>query len=179
MKKLLSILLIALSVGFAWPAYAAQKTQAQVAASINPSVYHFGEKRGGYCTATKIGPREYLTARHCAERLSTDYRLYGPKNELVFVRSVLVSTGEKSRANGRYRREDWAILVASVPSKAPSLTLGCGEKPYLGMPVAYIGFPEAIERMFGMGYVAGTTPAPTNHADFFIDVPVAPGASAS
>lgn len=159
----------------AMPSQAAEKTPAQVAASINPAVF---EMEMG-CTATKIGPLHYLTALHCAARLDVNMKLISMEGEYVFIRSILASTGEKSRVEGRRRREDWAILVAATTSKAPWLPLGCGEKPYLGQQVAYIGFPQDIERQFGMGYVAATGPARSNGSDFFIDVPGAPGSSGS
>jgi hypothetical protein len=42
-----------------------------------------------------------------------------------------------------------------------------------------MGFPESMDRAFGKGYISTLEQGEQNNADFFIDVPVAPGASGS
>jgi len=152
-------------------------TPAEAAALLSPSVFSFGTTRGTFCTATKIAPKQYLSALHCAQDLATNWRLESVDGEYAFIRSVLASVGEKT--GGGKHREDWAILMATSENDAPSLPLGCGDPHYVGEPVAYMGFPESLERAFGVGYISTMQPGERNNADIFVDLPVAPGASGS
>jgi hypothetical protein len=156
---------------------AAELTTSEAARLLNPSVFSFGTTSGSFCTATKIGPTQYLTALHCAKSLDMSWRLESSTGEYVFVRSVLASVSEKS-GGGKWR-EDWAILNGTSLNKAPSLPLGCGDTLHVGEPVAYLGFPEGLTRAFGKGYISTLEEGSRNNADFFIDLPVAPGASGS
>lgn len=148
-------------------------TVPEAAKLLSPSVFSFGTNRDTFCTATKIGPREYLTALHCAYDLETNWRLESVDGEYAFIRSVLASVSEKTDE----RREDWAILIASSENDAPAMMLGCGDPHWVGEPVAYMGFPEGLERAFGAGYISTMKKGSRNNADIFVDLPVAPGAS--
>ena len=151
-------------------------TVQEAAALLGPSVFSFGTTGSDFtfCTATKIAPRQYLTALHCAQNLKTNYRLESEQGEYAFIRSVIASVTEK-KGPGK-DQEDWAILVATGDNDAPSLPLGCGDLHYIGEPIAYTGFPEGLIRAFAAGYIS-TFKGTANNADFFVDAPVAPGAS--
>lgn len=156
----------------------AEMTTKEAADLLSPSVFSFATTRSGdaFCTATKIGPKEYLTALHCAMSLETHWRLESVEGEYAFIRSVTASVGEKS---GRGKlREDWAVLNATAENEAPALPLGCSDPHYVGESVAYMGFPQGLVRAFGRGYVS-TMKGTRNNADIFVDLPAAPGASGS
>ena len=152
-------------------------TTQEAAKKLSASVYWFGltGQSRGFCTATKIGPREYLTARHCAEDLERNFRLDG-ESGYVFIRSTTITTSTKKGQ----RYEDWAILNATTENDAPALDLGCGDEVKVGDAVAYMGYPQGLKKAFAVGYVAtkeqGTS---KNNADFFVDILVAPGSSGS
>lgn len=166
---------ILMTVGLSGPTLAAELTTSEAAKLLNPSVFSFGTTRGTFCTATKIGPKQYLTALHCALSMATNWRLESSEGEYVFIRSALASVAEK-RGGGKFR-EDWAILNGTSLNAAPSLELGCGNPLRVGEPVAYMGFPESLTRAFGRGYISTLEAGSNNNADFFVDLPVAPGAS--
>lgn len=156
---------------------AADLTTSEAAKLLTDTTYWFGTtgSKGGFCTASKIGPSQYITARHCAEGLSNDFRLISPKGNYVFIRSVLVSTSDKQ--DGK-RWEDWAILNSSRASDAPSLFLACSEPVTVGMGVAALGYPEGLSKAFVTGYVSTMEKGRArNQASFFADLPLAPGAS--
>ena len=176
MKKFLLGLLASIlmtSAAMAEPKY----TPAEAAQLLNQSVFGFGTigSNHKFCTAAKIGPREYLTAAHCAFGLHTGWRLESSTGVYAFIRSATVATSIK----GYKGFEDWAILHASADNEAPALSLGCGEPHYVGEPVAYMGFPEGLERAFGVGYVSTFKSTGRNNANVFVDLPAAPGASGS
>lgn len=154
------------------------KTPSEMAALLNPSVFAFGVtgRSHSFCTATKIAPRQYLTAKHCAVSADVDFRLESSTGEYAFIRSVVVAASEK-RGEGKVE-EDWAILNATSDNAAPALPLGCGDTHRVGEPVSYMGFPEGLERAFGMGYIS-TMKGYVNNSDIFVDLPAAPGASGS
>ena len=176
-RTLLAGFLLLVAMALTTHTATAAMTPAEAAAHLAPSVFSFGTTRGTFCTATKIAPKQYLTALHCATSLATNWRLESESGEYVFIRSVLASVGEKN--GGGKVREDWAILIASSENNAPSLMLGCGDPHYVGEPVAYLGFPSTLERAFGVGYISTMRPGERNNADIFVDLPVAPGASGS
>ena len=129
------------------------------------------------CTASKIGPATFLTAAHCARALKDNYRVeHGSAYQ--YIKSITITVSEKD-----YKRaEDWAVLHATtVNEDLKTLSLGCSEDIYLGMPVAYAGFPGPVDFAFGAGRVASIkkTRYSDNDADFAIDVQAAPGASGS
>jgi hypothetical protein len=150
-------------------------TPQEAAAKLRASVFSFGDTRGlhGFCSAAKIGPLQYLTARHCVG-FDNDYRLVGTDGTYVFLRSMVVPLEEK-RGAGKFA-EDWAILSATAENDAPALSLACGEPVTVGDPVAYMGYPEGLQEAFGVGYVS-TKKGYRNNADIFVDLPAAPGAS--
>ena len=156
-------------------------TPAGVAKLLLASVVKMSVGTYGICTASKIGPATFLTAAHCARSLSDNFRLINNHNKwsYQFIRSITITVSEKEDGN---RQEDWAILHAETEDKGLSaLSLGCSESIYLGMPVAYAGYPNPVDFAFGLGYVASVNKvdARGSNADFLIDVQAAPGASGS
>ena len=130
------------------------------------------------CSASKIGPKTFLTAAHCVRSLWGNYRLeHGFSYQ--FVKSILITVSKK---DDRSRHEDWAILNTTYENdELTALELGCAEDIYLGMPVAYAGYPGPVDFAFGAGYVTSLKKLRkrNQNADFVIDVAAAPGASGS
>lgn len=131
------------------------------------------------CTAAKIGSKQYLTARHCLERLGPDektsLRLEHGFN-FKFIRSWTVSAEEK---------EDWVILnVTEEDPEIPMLHLGCGDEVYQGMDIATMGYPFGLSKAYAEGYIstmeepktAGLRSASSNSWSV---VTIGPGASGS
>ena len=176
--KILAIAAFAavLVVGMA-PALGAELSRAEFAEQLGKSVAHYGAAKGnGWCTATKIGPRAWLTAGHC---IDFDTRLKTHDGTYLFPRSITLSVSEKS--DGK-RNEDWAILHVTTDSPtSPALTLACGEDIYQGQSVAYFGFPGGVKKGYFEGYISSvhTINSRGNDADYVIDIPVAGGASGS
>jgi len=152
----------------------AEYTAAEMAEKLNASVAEL-QTGQGWCTATKIGHRKWLTAGHCVTR---NGKLVTEEGYL-YPRSITVSVSEKE--DGK-RLEDWAIMnTATDYDTVPALELGCSEELYQGMPVAYLGFPAGADRAFMQGYISSVRKVRGgyNDADWVIDVPVAGGASGS
>lgn len=177
--------LLAVSAFISHQTYAAESlTSTEAARLLTDTTYWFGSSSTGsegFCTASKISPGMYITARHCAESLRNDFRLSSSREGYfsdVFIRSVLVSTSDKEDGS---RWEDWAVLNGAHPEEdddGKSLEVGCGDRVYVGMPVASMGYPEGLRKAYVQGYVStmekGTD---RNDASFFVDIPVAPGSS--
>ncbi len=131
----------------------------------------------GVCTASKIGKKTFLTARHCVSNLSANYRV-DKDFEYQYVKTILVTVSSK----GRSRKEDWAILnMITENTKLKTLRINCTEEIYLGMPVAYAGYPEMINFAFSSGQVTSVNPPDGRgmNSDFAVDLAAAPGASGS
>jgi len=130
----------------------------------------------GHCTASKIGPQQFLTAGHCAQFSQGAGRIeYG--YQYLFPGWAQVPKVKKS--DGR-RHEDWAIIHTTDDSDdIETLELGCGEILYEGQMIAYYGYSGDSESpTFGSGRIASTLPPKgRNDADFTIDVQAAPGSS--
>ena len=155
-------------------AHAAEITPAEMAITLDKSValLNLG---GGYCTATKIAPRQWLTARHC---ITSSMKIETEKTYL-YPRSVLMTVEDKTEGS---RNEDWAIVnTADEDESVPSLPLGCNDTVYAGMPVAYLGYPADVDRAFVMGHVSSMKRARNyvNDADWVMNMVVAGGASGS
>lgn len=134
-----------------------------------------------YCSGAKIGPKMFLTAGHCMSgrhfRGLNAKIMYG--FETVWAKSILYPISNKD--NGKDK--DWAIVYTfeDLP-KVASLKIACGEKPYLGQKIAYLGYPYPTKYAFGLGYISsleGTTGSGGNNADILVDMPASGGSSGS
>ncbi len=154
------------------PARSAPLTDKQAGDVLSSSVVEFLQGSRRICTAFKVGNRRFMTAKHCVTSLNSEYKIEF-NNHMSFVRSILVSGVDE---------EDWAVVnVATTNDNINSLSLGCNEELYLGMPVAYAGYPAPLELTMGFGSVTSVLPIKRggSKADFMIDVAAAPGASGS
>lgn len=171
------LIFVAFASLFIAPAWAEEQPRTEFADQLGKSVGHYGAAGGkGFCTATKIGPREWLTARHCVD---FDTKIETSSGEYIWPRSITFTVAKKKDGG---RREDWAILhVAQDTPDVPSLTLGCGDELHQGQGVAYFGFPAGVTKGYFEGYVSSVhkVAARGNAADFVIDIAVAGGASGS
>lgn len=176
-------LVFAAVLSLAAPAYAEDTipfSPKHIAEVLSNSVVAVIYKSGIMCSASKIGPHTFLTARHCVEAGET-LRLSGGRT--LHIQSVLIAQQEKPRigtVSGRH--EDWAVLNTVEDDDAvASLQLACGETPYLGQELAYAGYPDPTQFSIGFGRI--TTVQPMNNgangADYGMDVHAAPGASGS
>lgn len=165
-------LLLSLFVAVPAVPASAEITPKEAAALLVASVVELNSKS---CTASKIGSHQYLTAKHCVSskmKLST-------KSYSMWAKSVVMAWQDKAKGN---RQEDWAVInTATDTDDIVALTLGCNEEIYLGMPVAYAGYPNPAEFAFGMGAVTSLLPSRSRNSnlDYMMDVPAAPGASGS
>jgi len=128
-----------------------------------------------------IGDKLFLSAGHCAGIfVSGNGRIRSKEGyDWVGVKSFTLTTQKK--ADGK-RYEDWLLLNSTdnLDGVEP-LTLGCTDTVYVGMPIAYAGYPAPIEYGMGLGHIMSVNPVHTyfNNLDFVIDVHAAPGASGS
>ncbi len=133
-----------------------------------------------FCTGFKIERKVFLTAGHCTQTVDSNTRLTSKySDKYQFIRSVLIATQEKRSGD---REEDWAILnTVDENEELSPLVLGCDEKVYLGMPVAYAGYPSPMDFAFGIGTVMSLNKVSDKRhdLDFVVDVQAAPGASGS
>lgn len=148
-----------------------------VATRLGESVVELTRAGNPTCTATKIGPTKFLTAKHCVTGLDTNFRLeFG--FDYSWPKSVTIPIDKKSDG----RAEDWATLTTfqDVP-KIKIMELGCLEEIYLGMPVAFLGFSYPTAPSFSMGMVSSVekTRNSSLNSDFTVDVQAGPGASGS
>ncbi len=159
----------------------AEMTPKEAAVHLEKSVVALKKSWGDpFCTGFKIDVKTYLTANHCARSIDSNTRLVSNfSNDYLYVRSVIRTTQEKNSGN---RDEDWAILNTSTENEElSSLVLGCDEEVYLGMPIAYAGYPAPMDFAFGIGTVMSLNKVSNsrNDLDFIVDVQAAPGASGS
>lgn len=166
--------------GATGPAFAGEEGRLdnrEAAELLSASVVQMSDGGRGMCSASKIGPISYLTAGHCVRALGARYRLEHPDTLYQYVGSVTVGLSNKLAGS---LREDWAVLtVTKENTDLPALELACDEDLYLGMPVAYAGYPENVDFAYGTGYVASLNhiKGGRNNADFAVDLQAAPGAS--
>ena len=151
---------------------------------LSASVVKLEQRWRTVCTAFKIGPKTFLSAGHCASTVNDDTKIIHQKTakkgsfSTQWIKSITVTTQGKKDD----RSEDWMILnTTTEETDIGVLTLGCEDEIYLGMPVAYAGYPQPIDFAFGLGHVLSTNKVNSsyNGLDFVIDVQAAPGASGS
>lgn len=104
------------------------------------------------CTATKIAPNTYLTAKHCLPNDSwgnaTSIRVVHKDYEYHYVSTVQYPVESEWD-------QDWAILYTSTDNKdIPSITLSCSEKLYKGQRVAFVGHPGIFTYAYREGYIS-------------------------
>jgi len=119
---------------------------------LDKSVVEFTKYPGKtMCTATAIAPRTFLTAGHCIKGEATFIvDQYG--NEFK-VSSVTVGVGMKEDYPGL--QKDWAIVHTDLYVPGISyVAIGCDETLYVGMPVAYLGYPYPLNRHLGVGIIS-------------------------
>lgn len=98
------------------------------AASVKPLKH---KVLGEYCTAWKIAPDRWATARHCVTG---------------FDREEIVLEGQTPTAVWKSETEDIAVLVVNVPGAVLPLAK---ELPHFGEPVYWIGYPQQGGVWFG------------------------------
>jgi S1-C subfamily serine protease len=169
------LIVVLLWAVFSFPVLA--QSPRAVAEKLEKSVVEMTKGGSPACTATKIAPARFLTARHCVSSIGTDFRIeFGLR--YMWPKSVLISLEEK-RTSGR---EDWAVLITSeVNDEIASMELACDEGLYLGMPVAVLGFSFPTAPGFSTGVIASLKKmrATGTDSDFVIDVQAGPGSSGS
>lgn len=148
-------------------------SRAEAAAHLDKSAVSVA----GYCSGTMIGPREYLTAKHClSQGIKIEYEF-----STLWPKSIEVPLQEKEGPGGR--SEDWAIVRVTddAPEGLSEATLGCTEEIYVGMPVATMGYPTEHDRIYLEGYVSGLKPVSGGRGswnlDFTVDMRVGSGSS--
>lgn len=177
------ILVALLALGVSPYASATELTPKDAAALLGKSVVAVSENgTDNNCTATKIGDHQFLSANHCTNMANPVLILQS--GERYHVKSALVAAQQKkdSFSVGRIRDEDWAIFNTVEDDKdMPAMKIGCTEEPYLGMAVAYAGFPYPTQYAFAMGHITTLKPVLGGHnnADYGMDVHASPGSSGS
>lgn len=156
----------------------ADLTSREAAELLSAAVVEYTTTRGhGHCTAFAIGSKKFMSAGHCATYSRSYMSSYDYWSEIS---SVEIGVGDKPTQEGSAK--DWSIATTyeSIHGVVP-LALACNEEIYVGMPVAYMGYPYPLERFFGMGYLATLeeSRASMNGADGVVDLAAAPGASGS
>ena len=128
------------------------------------------------CSAGLIAPDRALTAKHCINP-GGKMRVEAPQIGWLFGKSVLMSLEQK---------EDWAVLNLAEEAKDMFyLNLGCTEELYPTKPVAYMGYPDGIQRAFFTGMLSVEADGrlsgyrKRHGADWFLTPEVAGGSSGS
>lgn len=171
MKKI--VLAIGLLLAFAFPAKAIDVPEA--VSLLENSVVAIVKNSQSVCTASKIGPSQFLTAKHCITNGST---LVMRSGRVLHVKSVLIAM----QAKEGNRQEDWAVInIVETDDGLSPLNLSCSENPYLGQAVIYGGYPHPTQYAVGLGHITTTKPVlgGRNQLDYGMDVHASPGASGS
>jgi hypothetical protein len=152
--------------------------------SLDESVLKMEHRGDKVCSASKIGPRSFLTARHCVVDLAAimpnkerTVRLQRSKTWLT----VLPASVEVGMLKG----EDWAVFhTYSDTPDIPMLQLGCGEEVELGDRMVTAGYPTIFNKVIVTGLVASVEEI--DHylkdevgSEFWVDFPSGGGASGS
>ena len=174
MKRFISALLAILF--FATPAMAdiSKKKAADMLYNATVAVLYSGNEPG--CSASKIGPGTFLTAKHC---VSPEMRLRTKSGQLLTPRSVHM--GLERKTDGK-RYEDWAIVYTDQDDTSTFvLPIGCYAPVYLGLDVAYGGYPSPTKYSLAFGNILTIGPLYSrgNNADYGMDIAASPGASGS
>lgn len=171
-------LILALLFVFSFSTSVSALSSREVGKLLASSVVRLENGRATFCTAFKIGARRFLTAGHCSKGVNSNTKIvYDTFSQ--FIKSALITTQEK---RGGGRTEDWMILNATYGNaQIETLVLGCYDEIYLGMPIAYGGYPSPLNFTVGFGRVISVERADNyaNDLDFVIDVHAAPGSSGS
>ena len=171
MRKMAMALLLSL---FMITPASAELTPREAAVLLDKSVVQLSTA----CSGAKIGSHQFLTARHCI-RPGLKITVRDNRHISLTPQSITISFQEKVEGN---RKEDWAIIRTTTDyASLKPLMLGCNEELYLGMPVAYAGFPGPSRYFFSTGYITSLQPikSPGSNHDFSIDAHGGPGASGS
>jgi hypothetical protein len=160
------------------PAPAASSTQSaplspkEAAGILVPSLAHLSRDKNDRCTAFKVAPAAYLTAGHCVEtNVSRDFLRVGSRR--LFIRRYIKPSDPK---------DDWTIIKTGYNDPSlRAINVGCDEKIYLGMPVAYAGYPSPLDLTMVMGRVISILPTrgEWSRSDFVLDTPGNRGVSGS
>ena len=161
MMRFISALLASLL--FITPAMAeiTKQEAAEMLYNATVAVIYSGNEPG--CSASKIGPATFLTAHHC---VSPEMRLRTKSGQLLTPRSV--HSGMEYKADGR-RYEDWTIVYTDQDDTSTFvLPIGCDAPVYLGLDVAYGGYPSPTQYALAFGNVLTVNPVYTryNNADY-------------
>ncbi len=169
------------AVSFLFAAVAAGSTPAQSAGLsprmavgvLTPSLVHVVRNGRDICTAFKVAPATYLTARHCTTKdVSRDLLRVGSRYR--FVEQYITPDDPK---------DDWAVIKTGYNNpRLLALGVGCNEEVYLGMPVAYAGYPEPLGLTMVMGHIILIEPTPkipSRNSEYVMDNTTNKGASGS
>lgn len=172
------LLAAALLVAFLTPAQADVVSPPDAALILQQSTVRMEVGRDAFCTATKVAPKTFLTARHCTDSLREFDLRFEPEFDVAFPKWVTLPIGTKAPGNRKY---DWALIETHTDMEhVAAAQYSCHETPYLGMPVATFGYSSKTQPSFSVGYVASLKPGTRpNQYDFALDIQVAPGASGS
>jgi hypothetical protein len=108
--------------------------------SVVEYTYAVGENM---CSATMIGENTYISAAHCK---IDNLPMYIVNDDLDFV--------AVDRVDASVTR-DWMIIYTKedVPGVVP-IAVSCSTDPwYIGMPVAYLGYPWPLDRYYSEGII--------------------------
>jgi V8-like Glu-specific endopeptidase len=180
MKKLLAA--IALAVGFLSTPAMAEVSIKEAVAILQDSVVPLKSGTQRFCTAFKVGPKQFLTADHCTRNFSDNVKV-----EHKYVYQFISTVTKPIVKRDKDTKFDWASFTTTTENtNLSALQLGCNEEIYIGMPVASMGFPATLGRgglspAFVTGYVSSVSSPISQHhnSDVAVDMPGAPGASGS
>lgn len=125
-------------------AYAEEVSIKDGAELLSQSVAQVSINGDVICTAFKIADNQYMTAGHCVGIASRGAYI---RNEHVVssITHVTVGVGDK---------DDWAVFYTKSDDTAVApLVPACDEEVYLGMPIAYMGYPYPVDVAYGTGHV--------------------------
>lgn len=165
----------------------AETSRSDLIQSLNQSTGKLtkGDKR--FCTFSKVGPNQFLTAAHCVDDLSfnrtqlvyqkpgdTDYFANKEKVDGIYLPVSEDATGGP---------QDWAILFTKkdIEDMVP-LVLDCHYKPQVGDDIASMGYPAPLGRTYGEGFISSVSKTDYHgqvHGDFWTTMSANGGASGS